>query len=115
MKRTANGRNSSRSTDCGNAARATRSLVRTPVAERDAGLHLSSEAGSDRARLAHLPKHLLRTDRLFDLHLAAGEPAQLADRAEGTGTHRVLHLFGHSARELSSVDGEEAAGLIGDG
>ena len=72
-------------------------------------------AGPDRPRLARLPNHLLRTDGLFDLHLAAGEPAELADRAEGTGACRILHLFGHGSGELSSANGEEAAGLFGVG
>ncbi len=65
--------------------------------------------------LLAFPTHLLRTDRLFDLHLAAGEPAKLAHRPEGTGARRLLHLFGHGSGELSSADGEEAAGLFGAG
>ena len=111
----AEGRDSSGSTDGGDTAGATRSLVRTPVAERNAGLHLSPEAGSDRPRLARLPNHLLRTDGLFDLHLAPGKPAKLADRAEGTGARRFLHIFGYGTGELSSADGKKAAGLFGDG
>ena len=53
--------------------------------------------------------------RLLDLHLAAGEPAKLADRPEGTGARRILHIFGHSTGELSSADGEETARLVGNG
>jgi outer membrane protein assembly factor BamA len=40
-----------RSPDRRHPARTARSLVRTPLAKRDAGLHLSSEAGADRPQL----------------------------------------------------------------
>lgn len=77
--------------------------------------YLSSKAGADWSRLAAIPKHLFRPNRLFHLHPSAGEPAKLADRTEGAGARRFLHLFGHGAGELSSPDGEEATGLFGDG
>ena len=39
----------------------------------------------------------------------------LANRPEGKGARRVLHLFEYGAGELSPIDGEETAGLFGHG
>src|SRR5881296_1541150 len=99
----------------GDAARTTRSLVRTPVAKRDAGLHLSSQVGADRTRLAPFPQYLLRSNRLLDLHVASSEPSKLAYWSTRAGASGILHVFQNGAGELSPADGKEATGFLGDG